>query len=171
MRESAKTTRNQLKVMRERSMWCCPKCAVSRGSFSDRRSRSTRWSTWKAAETCHTCCLPLRLLFGPQRSIRSELLGWASCTRGVLCLCVCVCTRAHVPVAGAVASPWLPAQVEYPGRTTGFGMCLVMGKSMAPPLSQRPWQSRQSVSCSGTESQEHLFWASDPYWPTLGVRA
>lgn len=24
---------------------------------------------------------------------------------------------------------------------------------------------------TGTESQEHLFWASDPYWPTLGVSA
>lgn len=59
MRESAKTTRNQLKVMRERSTRCCPRCAVSRGSFSERRSWSTRWSTWKAEGAHHFYWLPL----------------------------------------------------------------------------------------------------------------
>lgn len=52
MRLSAKTTRNQLKVMKDRSTWRCPRWAISLGSFSKRRSCSTRWSTCSQERTC-----------------------------------------------------------------------------------------------------------------------
>lgn len=45
-RLSTKTTRNQLKVMRDTSTLCSSKWAASRGSFSARKSFSTRWSAW-----------------------------------------------------------------------------------------------------------------------------
>lgn len=116
MRESAKTTRNQLKVMRERSMWCCPKCAVSRGSFSERRSRSTLWSTWKAAETCHTCSFPLCLLFRPQTPavymLRAAWVG-LSCTRDGVCVCACAC-------GGCSGIIMAPSTGEIPRRINRF---------------------------------------------------
>lgn len=65
MRLSAKTTRNQLKVMKDRSTQRCPRWAISLGSFSKRRSCSTRWSTCSQERTCwlppcrRGCLLPV----------------------------------------------------------------------------------------------------------------
>jgi hypothetical protein len=110
MRESAKTTRNQLKVMRERSTRCCPRCAVSRGSFSERRSWSTRWSTWEAEEACHFGWLPLCLLFRPH--VRGP--GQACFVLGVVCVCG-RCSNITMPPdtwAKQQALPWVSLWVS-----------------------------------------------------------
>lgn len=46
-RLSTNTTRNQLKVTRDTSTPWLSKWDQTRGTFSDRKSFSTRWSAWK----------------------------------------------------------------------------------------------------------------------------
>lgn len=70
-RLSTNTTRNQLKLMRDTSMLWSSKWAANRGSFSARKSFSTRWSAWAQTQSInqyslvllHLCCVDFILNF------------------------------------------------------------------------------------------------------------